>query len=155
MYKLLLMNAKDQILNALCNNDNIKSFVIETIEEWVLAYMYLKVYNKKMHYHFDDAIITFVPDDGTTLTFGDKYSTIDQDTLMIGYGLIKSFGLLSVSISDESKIIFKDCIERYGLSLLPDIQEMCKKLDIGLSHDFHKNTILRYHLGNTKSANNQ
>jgi len=154
------MSVKEQILDALYNNKNIETFNASTIEDWVLAYMFCRINNRQLCYPFKEAIFTEairdVPYESSwysnrTLTF----DCDNRDALTIGYGLDKTFDYVNVSISDESKIIFKDCVERYGLSLLPNIRAMCRKLNIELSHDFHKNTILRYHLGNTKSANNQ
>lgn len=142
------MSAKKLILDALCdgNTDYLKNMDLATIEEWVLAYAYGAIKGWNIIIEFDEDVED--ADGDETLTFDCE----DKDSWIIGYGLVKGYAHMNAKISDESKMIFKECVERYGLTLLPRIQGMCETLGIKLSHDFHKNAILRHHFGSNKRA---
>lgn len=138
------MSAKETVLDSICNGTPVETFCANTIEEWVLIYAWSITHDKTLSNTYG-ATVKVMDGGNLILSYIENH-----DVKAIAYGLTNGYNSYVVEISDESKIIFKDCVERYGLSILPRIKNMCEVLGIELSHDFHKNVILRYHLGNTK-----
>lgn len=143
------MDVKSIITETLITNTKLGRGVKPvTIEDWVCLYYYSKVtghglaFKKQTHANVE----TFI--------------SPEQDVDIIGYGILRStrghldaYGNANVSISEESKMIFKNCIEEYNLGIHTEMRKMCKYFGIKLDNTYHKDLLITRLLNNkTKRA---